>query len=71
MLALTVHRLGEALRAPGADLDLGRDQLPGHGLRQELVLLAVRVQLLEPLHQLKAARIDDRELLLEGDREVG
>ena len=71
VLALKVHGRRERLSPPRANLDLRGDQLPGRGLRQPLVLLAGRVQVLEPVTQLEALRIDDRELLLEPDREVG
>ena len=71
MLALKLHRPGEALRAPGADLDLRGDQLPGRRLGQQLVLQAGGVEVLEAVAQVEALRIDDRELLLEADREVG
>ena len=64
-------RLGEALGPPGADLDLGRDQLAGRRLGQQLVLLAGGVDVLEAVLQLQRGRVEDRELLLEPDREVG
>lgn len=70
-LALPGHRLGEALRAAGADLDLGRDQLAGRRLGQQVVLLTGGVDLLEAVLQLQRGRVEDRELLLESDREIG
>ncbi len=71
MLALELHRLSEALRPPGADLDLRGDQLSGRRLGQQLVLQAGGVEVLEAVAQVEALGIDDRELLLEPDREVG
>ena len=70
-LALAHDRLGEARGAPGADLDLGGDQLAGGRLGQQLVLLAGRLEVLETVRQLEADGIEDRELLLEPNREVG
>jgi hypothetical protein len=70
-LTLLRDRLGEALGPPGADLDLGRDQLAGRRLGQQLVLLTLRVDVLEAVLQLQGRRVEDRELLLEPDREVG
>ena len=64
-------RLGEALGPAGADLDLGGDQLAGGGLGQHLVLLAGRVDVLEAVRELERLRVEDRELLLEADREIG
>ena len=58
-------------RAPGADLDLGGDQLAGRRLGQHLVALAGGVDVLEAVLQLQRPRVEDRELLLEPDREVG
>ena len=69
--ALALDRLGERLRAPGADLDLGVDQLAGGRVGQHLVALAGGVDVLETVRQLQRRRIEDRELLLETDREVG
>jgi hypothetical protein len=71
VLALKLHRPGEALRAPGTDLDLRSDQLPGCRFRQQLVAKAGGVEVVEAVAQLEALRIDYRELLFEADREVG
>ena len=70
-LALALERLGEGLRAARADLDLGGDQLAGRRLGQQLVGLAGGVDVLEAVLELERLRVDDRELLLEADREVG
>src|SRR2546423_1259706 len=70
MLALEVHCLGEGLRPPGAYLDLRGNQLPGGRLGQQLVLKAGCIHVLEAVAQVEAIRIDDRELLLEADREI-
>jgi hypothetical protein len=69
-LALALGRLGEGLRAAGADLDLGGDQLPRRRFRQHLVPLAGGEDVLEAVLQLQRLRVEDRELLLEPDREV-
>jgi hypothetical protein len=70
-LALQLCRLTEALGPARADLDLGGDQLAGGRLGQDLVALAGGVELLEAVLELERRRVDDRELLLEPDREVG
>ena len=64
------RRLGERLAAPRADLDLGGDQLADDVL---LDLGAFRggLQLLEAVVQLERDRVEDGELLLDGQREVG
>ena len=69
-LALLGHRVGERFPAPGADLDLGLDQLAGHGLGEDRVVLSRGAQLLEALVERERSRIENRELLLEPDREV-
>ena len=48
-LALPGHRVREVVAAARADLDLGLDQLAGHGLGQDRVVLRRRAQLLEAL----------------------
>src|SRR2546423_2803896 len=70
MLALEIHCLGEGLRPPGAYLDLRGNQLPGGRLGQQLVLKAGYMHVVEAVTQVEAIRIDDRELLLEADREI-
>ena len=62
--------LGEALAAPGLDLDLGRDQLADE-VRLERRPLRRRLHLLEPVDEVERRRIEQRELLLDRDREVG
>ena len=44
---------------------------PAADVGEHLVVLAGRVQLLEAVLELERGRVDDRELLLEPDREVG
>ena len=71
-LVLAVERVGEVLPAAGADLDLGGDQLAGDRVGQHVVLrcrgLAARSNAFD---QSSGARVEQRELLLEADREVG
>ena len=69
-IALQLDRLGEVFGAPGADLDLRVDQLPGDRVGQDLVGHARVAQLAEAVHQLEAVGVHQRELLLEADREV-
>jgi hypothetical protein len=68
--ALQLDRLGEALSAPGADLDLRVDQLAGDRIHEHLVGEAGVAQLLEPVDEREAVGIDKGELLLEPDREI-
>ena len=70
-LALALDRLGEGLRPARADLDLGVDQLAGGRLGQQLVLQAGARTGPRSRGELERLRIDDRELLLEADGEVG
>jgi hypothetical protein len=56
---------------PGDDLELRCDQLAGDALAQHGVSLGGHAQLLEPRGQFQRARIEDRELLLHADRQVG
>ena len=70
-LSLPRGRVGEVSSPPGADLHLGGDQLAGRRLGQDLVLQAGRVDVLVAVLQLQRGRVEDRELLLEADREVG
>ena len=69
-VALRVHRGRVSLAATGADLDLGGDQLAGDRPEQDRVRLRAVTQLLEARRQPEVRRIEDRELLLEADREV-
>jgi hypothetical protein len=70
---LALHALGlrEGLAAARADLYLGVDQLAAHGIGEHLVVLARLEELLEAVLELQRRRVDDCELLLQPDREVG
>ncbi len=72
-LVLALERVGEVLALAGADLDLRGDQLAGDRVGQHVVARGRR--LAEPLERVGRAtsvsRIEQRELLLEPDREVG
>ncbi len=66
------HRLGrlrEGLAPPGAHLDLGADQLPGHH-PGERPRLRGRVEALESGDHVQAPGLEDRELLLDAHGEV-
>jgi hypothetical protein len=69
-LALALRRLGEALALARADLDLRLDQLSGNGFGQHGVRRRRLLQLVEPLVERQRLRVEDRELLLDSDREV-
>jgi hypothetical protein len=69
-LALALDRIGEAFGLPGADLDLGLDQLAGDRLPEHGVGGAGLPQLLEAVVERQRVRVEDRELLLDSDREV-
>jgi hypothetical protein len=64
------RRLGEALATAGADLDLGCDQLADE-MRLELGRLRRGVHLLEPVDERERLGIEEGELLLDRDGEVG
>jgi hypothetical protein len=68
-LAHPRRRLGEALTAAGADLDLRRDQLADEMLL-ELRPARGGLQLLEAVRQRQRLGIEDRELLLDCDVEI-
>jgi hypothetical protein len=68
-LAHPFRDLPEVRTAARLDLDLGRDQLPDD-VFVELRPLGARLQLLESVRELERLGIDERELLLHGDREV-
>ena len=70
-LPLHLGGLGERLASPRADLDLRGDQLTGRRLRQDIVAPAGLVEVLEAVLELERLRIDDGELLLEADGEIG
>ena len=64
------RNVGEGLDAPGLDLDLGGDQLARE------VALGGRpgrrgLHVLEPVDEVERDGVEQRELLLDGDREVG
>ena len=68
--AIAAGNVGEALLPTGADLHFRRDELADE------VLLERRparrgLDVLEAVREVERLRIDDRELLLDGDREVG
>ena len=62
--------LGERLAAPRLDLDLRRDQL-ARGVGAERRRVGQRLQLLEPVDHAERLGVEDLELLLDPDREVG
>ena len=62
-------RVGKRLAAACADLHLGGDQLADEMLF-DLRALRGRLKILEAVDEAEAARIEDRELLLDRDREV-
>ena len=62
--------VGERLAAPGLDLDLRRDQLPDD-VRLERRSLRSCLNLLEAVDEVERRRVEEGELLLHRDREVG
>ena len=64
------RRFREALAATRADLDLGRDQLAGE-VRLERRPLRRRLEVLEAPDETERRRVEDGELLLDRDRQVG
>ena len=62
--------LRERVAAAGADLDLGGDQLADE-VRLELGAPRGLLQLLEAVDELERLGIEERELLLDREREVG
>jgi hypothetical protein len=69
-LALALGRVGEGVPPPGADLDLRLDQLARHRFRKARIRVGRLPQLLEAVVERERVRIQDRELLLDPDREV-
>jgi hypothetical protein len=70
-VALAAQRVVEVLAAPGADLDLRRDQLAGDRLGEHRVLERSGIaQLLEARHQVERGGVEHRELLLDPDGAV-
>jgi hypothetical protein len=68
---LLVGRLGEGLTAARTNLDLGVDQLALDRRREQPVAQAGRLQLLEAVLEVEDRRVEDCELLLDPDGEVG
>ena len=62
--------VGERLAAPRLDLDLGGDQLADE-VRLEQRAPRSGLHVLEPVDEAERRRIEQRELLLDGDGEVG
>ena len=62
--------VGEGLLATRADLDLGRDELADEMLLERGPPRR-RLEVLEPARQVERLRLEDRELLLDRDGEVG
>ena len=70
-VALGGDRVGQRLAAARADLDLRRDQLAGDRRGEDRIGLRAGAQVLEARHELQRRGVEDRELLLEADGEVG
>jgi hypothetical protein len=62
--------LGERLAAAGLDLDLAADQLAG-GVRAERAGVCERLQILIPVDEVVRVRVEELELLLDAERQVG
>jgi hypothetical protein len=62
--------LGEGLAAAGLDLDLRRDEL-ARGVGAERRRVGQSLQLLEAVDHAERLRVEDLELLLDPDREIG
>src|SRR5690348_14309032 len=69
-LAQLLGRLGERLAPAGAHFCLGGDQLADE-VRLQVGAAGRVLELLETVDELEARRVDERELLLDGEREVG
>ena len=68
-LAQALGALRERVAAAGADLDLGGDQLADE-VRLELGAPRGLLHLLEAVDEPERRRVDERELLLDGERQV-
>src|SRR5215210_3506071 len=66
----SVLRARTAAGAPRADLDLGADQLARDSLGEHRIFLRDGAELLEAVVEGERLRVEDRELLLDPDREV-
>ena len=64
------RNLGKTLATPRSDLDLGGNQLPDE-VRLERGAPRRGLYLFEPVDEAERRRVEQRELLLDGDREVG
>jgi hypothetical protein len=67
---LARERIGEVLATARGDLDLGADQLARDRTGEHVVGVGVRPQLVVALDERARLGIEDRELLLDADREV-
>ena len=70
-IPLVGDRVVKVLAAPGADLDLGRDQLARDRVGEHRIRRRGVAQVLEALDEVERAGIEDRELLLQADGEIG
>ena len=70
-LLLAGAGVGDVGAGAGADLDLGGDQLAGDRVHEDVVGLPRALEVLEARDELQRLRVDQRELLLEADGEVG
>ena len=70
-LLLEVDRLGHGLGPARADLDLGGDQLPGDRIPERRFVLGCSAEFFVAIDQIEGIGVEDRELLLEADGEVG
>ena len=70
-LVLALECVGEVRALAGTDLDLGGDQLTGDRAGQHVVAVPPSAQRLERVDQGQRLGVEQRELLLEPDREVG
>jgi hypothetical protein len=68
---LSRHGVVVVLAAAGADLDLGGDQLARNRVAKDVVPKRGVTQLLEAVDEVERRLIEQRELLLDANREVG
>ena len=69
--ALPSRGVGEGLAPPRTDLDLGVDQFALDRVGELRIAQAGLLHLLEPMLEIEDGGVQDRELLLDPDREVG